>query len=94
MTARVVTPWVVGEGGSGGDPGPCSHWRVWVEEAGRFRFAGTFAGSESEAIAAALDATGSERGFAVEAGWLLSTQTTGPPRRRKARVQISDRRSP
>jgi hypothetical protein len=93
VSARVVTPWVVGAGGSGGDdPGPSGDWRVWVETDGRYELVGAFAGTEAEAIAAAFDATGAARGFALPTASLLSNQTTG--RGRNARVRISDRRSP
>jgi len=81
MTIRVVTPWVLGESDEKGDDGaPRGSWRVWIErDGGRWEFVGTNPGSEAEAIATALAATGAERGVALQGiELLLPQQSTSP----------------
>ena len=85
MSARVVTSWVLGEGDDKGDDdsgAPQGRWRVWVKsDGGRWKYLGTNPGfvSEAEAIAAALAATGAQRGFALQdIELLLPQQSTSP----------------
>jgi hypothetical protein len=93
MSARVVVPWIASDDlCPGRDDGPRRAWRVWVDEDGRYRFAGTFAGTEGEAIAAAFEETGSTRGFARAAECETLNQTTLAPTTR-VRVGASHRRS-
>ena len=67
MSARVVILWEVGDTpdlpAAGGET--CGRWLVYVgDDRGRFRPAGIFAGTEAEAVAAAVAATQGRCAFA------------------------------
>jgi hypothetical protein len=80
---RIVTPWVAVADEVASpchDLEPRGIWWVWIETGGRYLFAGLFEGTEGEAVATALDAKGSEIGFAVPARSVieLSQRSTSP----------------
>jgi hypothetical protein len=75
----IVAPWIAFEAeGRIRNAGPRGDWGVWVEERGCYRLAGVFAGTEAEAIAAAIEKTGATRLTARLRESILSTQTTSP----------------
>jgi hypothetical protein len=83
VRVRVVAPWVATDiEGREGEPGPRGTWRVWVEEDRRWRLAGVFAGTETEAVSTAVEETGATRVVTVPSRSVMSAQTTLDARRK------------